>query len=35
MEKTADFVGIFEASFAEKQLVKNGRFSWKLLEQIS
>ena len=31
-KKTADFAGIFEASFAEKQLVKYGRFSWKLLE---
>ena len=25
-KKTADFAGIFEASFAEKRLVKNGRF---------
>ena len=33
-EKTADFAGIFEASFTEKRLVKNGRFLWKLPEQI-
>ena len=25
-EKTADFAGILETSFTEKQLVKNGRF---------
>ena len=30
-----NFAGVFEASFAEKQLVKNGRFSWELPEQIS
>ena len=29
-----NFAGIFEASFAEKRLVKNGRFSWELPEQI-
>ena len=32
-EKTADFAGIFEASLAEKRLVKNGRFR-ELPEQI-
>ena len=26
VEKMADFAGIFEASFAEKRLVNNGRF---------
>ena len=30
-----NFAGIFEASFAEKRLVKNGRFLWDLPEQIS
>ena len=30
-----NLAGIFEASFAEKRLVENGRFSWKLPGQIS
>jgi len=33
--KKANFAGIFEASFAEKRLVKERPISWELPEQIS
>ena len=30
-KKAADFAGISRASFAEKRLIKNGRFRWKAI----